>query len=79
MKTFETQTMQDVEQFLRYVIKPNGLALGMGFHPDDDFSDYMKNNGERLFSNDEAKALNETTNKCIAICKNKMQTYMRLH
>lgn len=69
MKTFEIQTMQDVEQFLRYVIEPNGLALGMGFHPDDDFSDYMKENGEKVFSENEAKALNETTNKCIAICK----------
>lgn len=59
MKTFEIQTMQDVEQFLRYMIEPNGLVLGMGFHPDDDFPDYMKGNGERLFSDNEAKILNE--------------------
>ena len=32
--------MQGVEQFLRYVIEPNGLALGMGFHPDNDFAKY---------------------------------------
>ena len=69
MKTFEIQTMQDVEQFLRYAIESNWLALGMGFHPDDDFSDYMKDNGERLFSDNEAKALNEMTNKCFAICE----------
>ncbi|MBR4647287.1 MAG: hypothetical protein IKO75_09270 [Bacteroidales bacterium] len=69
MKTFETQTMQDVEQFLRYVIEPNGLALGMGFHPDEDFSDYMKKNGEKAFSNNEAKALNEMTSKCFDICE----------
>ena len=68
MKTFETQTMQDVDQFLRYVIEPNGLALGMEFHQDDDFSDYIKENGEKVFSNDEAKALNEMTNKCFTIC-----------
>ena len=69
MKTFEIQTMQDVEQFLRFVIEPNGLALGMGFHPDDDFSDYIKENGEKVFSNNEAKDLNERASKCIAICK----------
>ena len=69
MKTFDIQTMQDVEQFLRYVIEPNGLALGMGFHLDDNFSDYIKENGEKVFSNEEAKALNETTNKCFAICE----------
>lgn len=69
MKTFEIQTMHDVEQFLQHVIEPNGLALGMGFHPDDDFSDYMKENGEKVFPNNEAKALNETTNKCFAICE----------
>ena len=69
MRTFEIQTMQDVEQFLRYVIEPNGLALGMGFHPDDDFSDYMKENGEKMFSNDDAKILNIMTSKCFDICE----------
>ena len=47
MKTFDIQTMQGVEQFLRYVIEPNGLALGMGFHPDNDFADYIKEDGEK--------------------------------
>ena len=65
MKTFDIQTMQDVEQFLRYVIEPNGLALGMRFHPDDDFSDYMKENGEKVLPNDEVKALNEMTGKML--------------
>ena len=69
MKTFDIQTMQGVEQFLQYVIEPNGLALGMGFHPDNDFADYIKENGEKIFSDDEAKTLNETTNKCFAICE----------
>lgn len=69
MKTFEIQTIQDVEQFLRHVIEPNGFALGMEFHPDDDFSDYMKENGEKVFSNNEAKALNEMTGKCFDICE----------
>lgn len=69
MKTFEIQAMQDVEQFLRFVIEPNGLALGMGFHPDDDFSDYMKENGEKAFSSDKAKALNEMTSKCFDMCE----------
>ncbi len=69
MKTFDIQTMQGVEQFLRYVIEPNGLALGMGFHPDNDFADYIKENGEKIFSDDEAKTLNEMTSKCFDICK----------
>jgi len=61
--------MKDVEQFLRYVIEPNGLALGMVFHPDNDFCYYMKENGEKVFSNDKTKALNGMTNKCFAICE----------
>ena len=69
MKTFETQTMQDVEQFLQYAIEPNGLALGMEFHPDNNFSDYMKENGEKVFSDNEAKALNEMTSKYFDICE----------
>ena len=70
MKTFNIQTMQDVEQFLRYVIEPNGLALGMGFHPDNDFADYIKKeDGKKAFSNDEAKTLNEMANKCFDICE----------
>ena len=71
MKTFEIQTMQEVEQFLRYVIEPNGLALGMGFHPDDDFSDYMKENGEKVLPNDEVKALNEMTGNALPFAKEK--------
>lgn len=69
MKTFDIQTMQGVEQFLRYVIEPNGLALGMGFHPDNDFADYIKENGEKIFSDNEAKTLNEMTSKCFDICE----------
>lgn len=69
MKTFNIQTMQGVEQFLRYVIEPNGLALGMGFHPDNDFADYIKENGEKVFSSDEAKTLNEMTSKCFDTCE----------
>ena len=61
--------MQGVEQFLRYVIEPNGLALGMGFHPDNDFADYIKEDGEKAFSSDEAKTLYEMTNKCFDICE----------
>lgn len=69
MQNFEIQTMQDVEQFLRYVIEPNCLALGMGFHPDDDFADYIKENGEKVFSNDEIRTLNEMISKCFDICE----------
>lgn len=38
MKTFNMQTMQNIEQFLRYVIEPNGLAIGLRFHFDYDFA-----------------------------------------
>lgn len=69
MKNFNIQTMQGVEQFLRHVIEPNGLALGMGFHPDNDFADYIKEDGEKAFSSDEAKTLNEMTSKCFDICE----------
>lgn len=60
------------------MIELNGLALGMEFHPDD-LADYIKENGERMFSKDEAKALNEMTVKCFDICEKTRCRYMRLH
>lgn len=55
--------MQNLEQFLQYVIEPHGLALCMGFYSGDDFANYIQKNGEEVFSNGETKALNEMTSK----------------
>ena len=52
-----------------YVIEPQGLSIGMGFHPDDVFGDYIKDNGERAFSDEDAAMLNQYMNECFIICE----------
>lgn len=69
VQQFKIENLQDVERFLRYVIEPQGLSIGMGFHPDDDFGDYIKENGERAFSDEDAATLNKYMNDCFIICE----------
>ena len=69
IQQFKIENLQDVENVLRYVIEPQGLSIGMGFHPDDDFCDYVKNNGERAFSDEDAATLNKYINDCFTICE----------
>ena len=69
IQQFEIKNLQDVEKFLRYLIEPQGLSIGMGFHPDDDFGDYIKENGERAFSDEDVATLNKFMNDCFAVCE----------
>lgn len=39
----------------------------MSFHPDDAFEDYI-NNGEHLFTYNDAMELNNYMDKCFSIC-----------
>ena len=68
IQQFEIKNLQDVEKFLRYLIEPQGLSIGMGFHPDDDFCDYVNNDRERAFSDEDAATLNKYMNDCFAVC-----------
>ena len=58
--------MQDVEQFLRYVMI--NLGLGWDFHPDDDCSKYTTADGSPRFTADEATALNAAIDRCFEVC-----------
>ena len=69
IQQFKIENLQDVEKFLRYVIEPQGLSIGMGFHPDDDFGDYIKENGERAFSDEDVATLNMYMNDCFSVCE----------
>ena len=69
IQQFEIKNLQDVEKFLRYLIEPQGLSIGMGFHPDDYFCDYVNNDGERAFSDEDAATLNKYMEQCFAVCE----------
>lgn len=45
------------------------LKLGIGFHPDTDFFNYVDENDKPVFSKDEAHLLNESIKKCFKKCK----------
>ena len=42
IQEFKINNTKDVESFLHYLVNPQGLNLGMSFHPDDTFEDYIK-------------------------------------
>lgn len=50
-----------------------GLKLGIGFHPDTDFTEYIfkegKKAGKRIFTDSEAVELNKTLQECFEQCK----------
>ena len=68
IREFKINNTKDVENFLHYLVNPQGLNLGMGFHPDDAFEDYI-HNGERVFSDEEATILNQTMVECFNACE----------
>lgn len=51
-------TYAEAEEFIRETVQ----NIGMGYHPDSRFEDYVDDNGKRLFSDDEAEELNMKTN-----------------
>jgi len=66
MERKKINTMEDVEKFLRYVMVD--LRLGWSFHPDDDFSKYETEKGDKLFPENEGRVLNEAIDRCFEIC-----------
>ena len=60
---------KDVENFLRYLISQEGLSLGMSFHPDDTFDNYINHKGECMFTEKEVNMLNQTMVECFNVCE----------
>lgn len=60
-----------VEEFIYACIF--NLKLGIGFHPDTDFEDYIFKQGEKegkkAFTKQEAEELNKTLAECFEQCK----------
>ena len=76
IQKFEINNTKDVKQFLYYLIDPQGLNLGMSFHPDDDFADYIGQNGERIFSETDTTTINQKLKECFEVCsKEKTDIY----
>lgn len=61
-----------VRLFFRWLVYH--IELGAGFHPDTDFEDYVttsgQDKGKRMFTDEEAKMLNDTLSDCFEECKN---------
>ena len=68
IRKFKINATKDVENFLHYLVNPQGLNLGMSIHPDDAFEDYI-HNGKRVFSDEEATILNQTMIECFNVCE----------
>ena len=68
IREFKINATKDVENFLQYLVNPQGLNLGMSIHPDDAFEDYI-HNGKSVFSDEEATILNQTMAECFNVCE----------
>ena len=69
IQEFKINNTKDVESFLHYLVNPQGLNLGMSFHPDDAFENYINHKGERVFTNEEATMLNQAMLECFHMCE----------
>lgn len=69
IREFKINNPKDVENFLRYLIAQDGLSLGMSFHPDDSFDNYMNHKGESMFTENEVDMLTQTMVECFNVCE----------
>ena len=59
-------SIEDVEQLVRYIYD----ELGVNFHPDDDFNDYINSETkEATFNIEDAKILNSLIDDCFKVCE----------
>jgi hypothetical protein len=64
------QTIEDVKTFINQLTK----FFGLGWHPDDDFNDYMIDDDTPL-DKTEATRLNELMDKAFEICEDEDEIY----
>jgi hypothetical protein len=62
MKT-PIKTMQDVAQVLNHI-----YSLGINFHPDDEFKDYVTSNNTPVFCNDACQIYDNAVSNCFEVC-----------
>ena len=58
-------TLEDVEQFVKYIYE----ELGVNFHPDDDFKNYVScETGERTMDDEKAELYNRLMDETFDVC-----------
>ena len=56
---------EEVKSFFRHIV----YDLGINFHPDDDFKDYVSNKaGERTMDNEQAELYNRLIDEAFEVC-----------
>lgn len=58
------QTIEDVQEFLNDCIN----YLGLAFHPDTNFIDYVSSNGYPLYNEEQAEISNKMMEQAFDIC-----------
>jgi hypothetical protein len=70
MKVQDLQTTENVKAFIDNLLNEPPYYLGLSFHIDTPFSEYINYKKEPLFSKSEAIRLEIMLGKCIEICDN---------
>lgn len=63
--SFEIKTPADVAKFFFWIV----FEKHIDFHPDDDFEEYVDEDGEYVFSDEDAGYLTYTMSECFEVCK----------
>lgn len=63
---FSIKTLEDVQDFAKYLYNERGVA----FHPDDDFADYANDEtGEQTFTDEEIPIFDRLMDECFVVCE----------
>lgn len=60
----EVRDQESAVHFIKWCVE----QLGLGYHPDTPFSDYVGQGGQAAFSSEEARQLDELTEKAFSFC-----------
>ena len=60
----EVHDQEFAVRFIKWCVE----QLGLGYHPDTPFSDYVGQGGQAVFAPEEARLLDELTEKAFSFC-----------
>lgn len=69
MAGMEITSLGHLKEFIRLCIADDGIGLGLGFHPDTPFDQYVIHTGETLLHPYQAALLDDKLSVCFEICK----------
>jgi len=68
MKVQDLNNINDVQKFINELVNESPYSLGIAFHIDTPFTDYINFKKKQIFTNKEALRLQVMLERCLDIC-----------